>query len=172
MSLTVGPAQGDLLLHTGVEGRAARLGHRLTLAFTDWQCTAEVVDDVPTEVVLDIAMSSLEVRRGEGGLTPLGPLEKRQVRSNALKTLDAKRYPGARWSSTGATETGAGFLLEGMLDLHGQQHPCPVRLDVAGGRAHGTAEVLQTAWGVTPYSQALGSLRVTDAVAVTVTAQL
>ena len=37
---TVGPSEGTLLLKTGVEGRAARLGHALTLRISEWACTA------------------------------------------------------------------------------------------------------------------------------------
>lgn len=32
----LGPANGSLMLYTGVEGRAARMGHSLELAVDDW----------------------------------------------------------------------------------------------------------------------------------------
>ena len=43
-TLRTGPDDGTLRLHTGVEGKAARLGHDLVLALDDWSAEVVVAD--------------------------------------------------------------------------------------------------------------------------------
>ena len=84
-------------MHTGVTGRAAKMGHHLTIAMTTWRATVRWRDGEPEQVDLAVAVDSLEVLRGEGGVTPLSGPEKILARSNALRTLDADSYPEIRF---------------------------------------------------------------------------
>ncbi|MCU1600137.1 MAG: S-adenosyl-L-methionine-dependent methyltransferase [Frankiales bacterium] len=144
------------------------MGHRLTLGFAEWQCVATLESGVPTAVVLEVQLPSLQVIDGVGGLKPLGSVEKRMVHDSALKTLRVKDHPTARWTSSSVAASPGGFELAGSLSLHGQDHPCPVRVTVTGDQVAGTASVLQTGWGVKPYSQMMGTLQVSDLVDVLV----
>jgi polyisoprenoid-binding protein YceI len=170
-TLTVGPQQGQLLLRTGVEGRAARLGHRLTLLVGSWQCTTEFEGGTPVSVALELQLPSLEVVRGEGGLKPLGAADRRRVLAGAAETL-GRVYPVARWTSTVVGDAPGGYALDGVLDLHGHQYPCPVAVQVSpngsGQRILATTSVRQTTWGIRPYSQMLGAMQVSDIVQVLV----
>ena len=78
-------SEGQLLVHTGVTGRAAKMGHRLTIAMDTWRATVKWTDGEPADVELTVAVDSLQVVRGEGGVTPLSGPEKALARSNALK---------------------------------------------------------------------------------------
>jgi hypothetical protein len=50
------------------------MGHRLTIAMTTWRAGVRWSDGEPAEADLTVEVDSLEVLRGEGGLTPLsGP---------------------------------------------------------------------------------------------------
>lgn len=179
---TLAASDGELLLHTGVTGRAARMGHRLTIAMTAWRAEVSFAGDRPTGVRLTVEVDSLQVRSGEGGLTPLSGPEKALVRSNALKCLAAQRYPQIRFAATDITATADGYRLAGQLDIHGQVHPHTVDVvvdpvddaDDTGGRRLRVLQstVRQTDYGVTPFSQLMGSLKVADDVTVSFSATL
>ena len=165
-SLTVGPAQGDLLLHTVAEGRAARLGHDLTLRVNDWQCVATVESGTPTGATVTMDLGSLEVLRGDGGVKPLSSGDKRKVLEGAAKTIGDGRATFA------TTSVAPEWVLSGELTLHGVTRPHAVEVLVVDLgdqlRITGRTSVRQTDFGITPYSQAMGSLRVGDVVQVLV----
>ena len=69
------------------------MGHRLTIAMKRWQATVQWADAQPVSVELSVEVDSFEVLRGEGGVKGLSGPEKALVKSNALKSLDANRYP-------------------------------------------------------------------------------
>lgn len=166
----LGPAEGELTVRTGVAGRASKMGHRLTIDFTEWSLEIDWVDDSPTGVTLTVDLPSLQVRKGEGGLTPLSGPEKSVVRSNALKVFDAKKYPQARFRSTDITATDTGYQLAGTLELHGTDGP--VTVEVAAERhderwqLSGSVEIRHSDFGLKPFSMAMGTLKVADPVTV------
>jgi polyisoprenoid-binding protein YceI len=84
-------SDGQLLVHTRVTGRAAKMGHRLTIAMNAWKGSVEWAEGEPAEVQLTVEVDSLQVLRGEGGVTPLSGREKALARSDALKALGADR---------------------------------------------------------------------------------
>jgi hypothetical protein len=159
-SLTFGPADGDLLLQTVAEGRAARMGHDLTLRLRDWQCVAEVAEGTPLGARFSMDLRSLEVLRGEGGLKPLSEGDKRKILEVAAKTLGDGRTVFT------TTRVEPGWRLIGELTLHGVTRPHAVDVRVAQGRITARTVVRQTDYGITPSSQAMGSLRVGDDVQV------
>src|SRR5512143_1568890 len=73
-------SDGQLLVKTGVTGRAAKLGHRLTIVMNSWQATVQWAGAEPTGVDLTVGVDSLEVLRGEGGAKGLSGPEKKLAR--------------------------------------------------------------------------------------------
>jgi hypothetical protein len=55
---TLDASDGRLLIHTGVTGRAAKMGHRLTIAMTTWLATAQWSGDELVEVELTVDVES------------------------------------------------------------------------------------------------------------------
>jgi polyisoprenoid-binding protein YceI len=168
-------SDGELLVRTGVAGRAAKMGHRLTIAMRRWHATTQWDADVPVSAELTVDVGSLDVVRGDGGLTPLSGPEKILVRSNALRSLDARRFPRITFAATTIEKTDDGYQLAGTLTIHGKSRPqiVNVRTEDLGDswRMSGETTVRQSEFGVTPYSQLLGSLKVADDVTVSFTAQ-
>ncbi len=92
------------------------------------------------------------------------------------EVLDAARFPTIRYaadevadvrvSSSGDVEA----TLRGTLSLHGVDRPLDVRVrarpEGAGIRVNGTATFVQSAFGMKPYSTALGTIGVDDPVHV------
>lgn len=167
-------SDGELLLATGVQGRAARMGHRLTIAMTRWHATVSWAGSEPAAVELVVETDSLEVLRGEGGVKGLSAPEKALVRSNALKSLDANRFPEIRFVARTVDKTDDGYRLSGELTVRGKTraYEIELRTDDLGDEWRMTAEstVRQTDYGVKPYSLLMGSLQVADDVALSFTA--
>lgn len=162
-TLTLGPQDGELLLQTTVEGKAARLGHALTLRVGAWEATVVHDGDTPESVTVTAELASLEVVAGKGGVKPLSDKDKRTILQSAGKTLDAGRYPQLTFTSSSID---GAFVVHGDVDLHGTLAPVAVEVSRDGDRLTATTTVVQTAFGISPYSQMLGALQVGDAVGV------
>ena len=168
----LGPDSGELLLHTGVTGSASRMGHRLTIAMRLWHATVEWDGDEPAAVEVTVDLDSLDVLRGEGGMTPLSGAEKLLIRSNALKTLRAKKFPQARFRSTSIERSGSLVRIAGVLELAGNSGDQTVEVEVSDDSVLGTASVRHGDFGIKQYSMLMGAMKVADEVRVTLSATM
>lgn len=168
-------SDGGVLIRTGVAGPAAVMGHRLTLAMRHWRATTRWVGDDPVAAELVVDTGSLEVIRGEGGVTPLSGPEKILVRGNASRSLDAKRYPRITFEANTIDKTADGYRLSGVVTIHGtsREQVVNLRVDDQGANWSLSSEttVRQSDFGIKPYSQLLGSLKVADDVVVAFSAK-
>lgn len=167
-------SDGQLLVHTRVTGRAAKMGHRLTIAMNAWKGSVEWADGEPAEVQLTVEVDSLQVLRGEGGVTPLSGREKALARSHALKALGADRFPEIRFQTSQIEKTSEGYRLTGSLEIHGNAGERVIELDVDDRGdcwlLSCQADIRQSEFGIKPYSMLMGSMKVVDAVAISFTA--
>jgi polyisoprenoid-binding protein YceI len=163
-------SDGELLIRTGVKGRAARMGHRLTIVMTRWQATVSWAGADPVAAELAVETDSFEVLRGEGGVKGLSGPERTLVRSNALKSLDAARFPEIRFTTETIDNTDDGYRLTGKLHIRGKsrEHVIDLRTEDLGDSWRMSAEssVRQSDYGVKPYSLLMGSVQVADDVTV------
>lgn len=166
---------GELLVHTDVGGRAAKMGHRLTIAMRQWRATVRWAASEPVAAALVVEVNSFDVLRGEGGITPLSGPEKTLVRSNALRSLNAAKYPEINFTAETIEKSRGGYRLTGTLRIHGKarEQVIDLRTDDLGGSWQMSSETLvrQTDFGVKPYSLLMGSVKVADEVGVSFTAQ-
>ncbi|WP_110917875.1 YceI family protein [Mycolicibacterium septicum] len=163
------PDTGELLLRTGVTGSASRMGHRLTIAMRSWHATVEWDGKVPSSVEVTVDLDSLDVLRGEGGMTPLSGAEKVLIRSNALKTLRAKKFPQAVFRSGEIVADAETYRIEGTLEIggHSGDQVAVVRVEGDGsGRISGQAQVRHSDFGLKQYSMLMGAMKVADEVEV------
>ena len=170
-----GPESGRVLVKTGREGLAARVGHDLTLEITDWLAQVTTQGEggaAQTTVTADLGLASLAVREGTGGAKPLSDRDRRDIQKQAGKILgDAARagFTSSRViaSSTSPAGVPSAGEIEGTLTLHGVSRG--IRLQVTSpepGRYRGTATIRQTDFGITPYSGFFGALKLRDEVTV------
>lgn len=83
------------------------------------------------------------------------------------KVLDAGRYPEIDFASTGVTKTGRdSWRIAGNLTLHGRTHPVTLDVNESGGAYSGTAEILQSDFGIAPLRIARGTVKVKDGVQI------
>lgn len=150
------------------------MGHRLTIAMTQWRATVDWGDGEPVGVELTVDVDSLEVLRGDGGVKALSGPEKVLVRSNALGALDSRRFPRICFTADAVERTDGGYRLAGALQIHGKtrERVIDVATDDLGDswRMSGQATVRQSDFGVKPYSLLMGALKVADDVTVSFTA--
>lgn len=169
-TVQLGPDDGTLELHTGVEGKAARLGHALVLGVPDWSAQAQLVDGVPTSARLRAGLPSLEIVRATGGAKPLSDRDRRTIRDNALGALKADTHGDVVFVAGAAREVPGGLSVDGELAIAGRTQPVTVEVKVAqtptGWLLAARTTVRQTDFGVVPYSAMLGALRLQDAVEV------
>jgi polyisoprenoid-binding protein YceI len=172
---TLDASDGELLVHTGVTGRAARMGHRLTISMRRWRATVKWAADEPVAAKLTVDVNSLEVLRGDGGVTPLSGSEKSLVRSNALRSLEAGRFPQISFEADSIDKSADGYRLSGRLQIHGTTREQEIDLGTTdlgdSWRMSTQVGVRQSDFGVKPYSLLMGALKVADEVTVSFAAQ-
>ncbi|HEX4256444.1 MAG TPA: YceI family protein [Streptosporangiaceae bacterium] len=121
-----------------------------------------------------IDLTSLAIREGRGGLMPLTDRDRRDILGQARKQLDTGRYPEASYTATTFTpDAGGGGAIDGTLTLHGQSRP--LRLQVArtgDGQYRASGTVVQTQFGIKPYSGMFGALKLRDDVEIEITVTL
>lgn len=151
-------------------GRAAKMGHRLTIAMQSWHAAVRWTGGEPKSTDLTVAVDSLFVVSAEGGVTPLVGPQQKVARSNALKTLEASRYPRIRFAADDIAKTSDGYRLSGTVEIHGTSRAQVVDLrvdDRADGWSLSTrASITQRDFGVKPYSLFMGSFKVADEVTI------
>jgi polyisoprenoid-binding protein YceI len=167
----LGPGAGRVLVKTGREGLAARVGHDLTLEITRWsaQVTVPAVDTGESvTLTAELDLGSLAVRAGTGGAKPLTDRDRRDIQNQARKILgNAAR---ASFTSTRVFESASpsgGGAIEGTLTMNGASRS--TRLQVTSprpGRFLGSTFIRQTDFGITPYSGFFGALKLRDEVTV------
>jgi polyisoprenoid-binding protein YceI len=168
-SYDLGPASGRLLLRTGRSGLGRRAGHDLTIEATRWSAHLSVDPAEPANstVTAEIEVDSLEVREGAGGVLPLTDNDRAEIRKNIRdKVLYASAHPTITFRSTSVEGTPASFTVEGELTIMGVTRPATVRGQLAGDRLTGGTTVVQSRWGIKPYSAMFGQLRVADPVEI------
>lgn len=174
-SWTIDASDGELLVHTGVAGPAARMGHRLTIAMKRWQGTVTWSEGEPTSAQLKVDVDSLQVLRGDGGVTPLSGPEKILVRANALRQLGAGRFAEICFDADTIDRSKDGYRLAGTLQIHGKTRPYEIDLRTEdlgkSWRMSAQAVLSQSNFGVKPSSLVMGSLKVADEVTISFTAE-
>jgi polyisoprenoid-binding protein YceI len=167
---TLGPDAGRLLVKTGRTGLGRRAGHDLTIEVTRWSGEAVVVDTQAPEssaVSVSVEVDSFEVREGRGGVKPLTDADRAEI-GKVLRTriLHTAEHPSITFRSTAVEGTPESFTVHGDLTIMGETRPVTVHGVVTGPRVTGGATVVQSRWGIKPYSALLGALRLADPVEV------
>lgn len=172
----LGPDAGELVLRTGRTGLGTKAGHDLVLEATQWAGTVlvDAADPARSAVAVEVVVDSLEVREGTGGVKPLTRSDRAQIRRNIReKILRTAQHPTITFRSTRISGTPDKLIVDGDLTILGTARPITVQASVdAHGSVRGSTTVVQTQWGITPYTAFFGALKLADEVAVDVDAIL
>ena len=165
----VGPASGRLVVKTARTGLGAKAGHDLTIEVTRWR--GNVIMDAAhpdsSSVTIEADIDSFEVREGTGGVKPLTDADRADIKNTLRsKVLNADRYPVIAFTSSQVSGTPESFRIDGNLSIMGATQPVTVEGRMDGDHVAGSAVVVQTRWGIKPYSAFLGALKLRDEVQV------
>ncbi len=163
------PEHATLTVFTGREGMAASVGHDLTLEVGHWTAAVHIDEDLAAcTLAVTADLSTLEVVEGIGGAMPLTSDNIADIEKNARKALAADRYPALTFTSTSVTGTWDAATIHGELTLHGQTAPQDLTLNRVGRVGNDqwrvSGEVVQSRFGIKPFSAFLGALKVKDEV--------
>jgi polyisoprenoid-binding protein YceI len=168
-SYAAGPQNGRLLVKTTRSGLGAKAGHDLTIEVTRWQAevTIDTADPASAAVQVTAEADSFEVRAGSGGVKPLTDSDRADIKKTIReKVLAVGRHPSITFTSTAVAGTADSFSIEGDLTIIGTTHPVIVHGGITDGHAKGSATVVQTRWGIRPYTAFLGALKLSDEVKI------
>lgn len=166
------PEHATLTVLTGREGMAASVGHDLTLEVGQWTAAVHIEEELAAcTLTVTADLRTLGVVDGVGGAMPLTSDNIVDITKNARKALAVDRHPTLTFSSTSVSGTWDAATIRGELTLHGHTAPQDLALDrVADDQWRVSGGVVQSRFGITPFSAFLGALRVKDEVGVEVVA--
>ena len=168
-SYLVGPQSGRLLVKTARTGLGAKAGHDLTIEVTRWHgnVVIDAATPVNSSVTVEVDVDSFEVRQGTGGVKPLTDADRADIKNTLRgKILNTAQHPAITFGSNQVSGTAESFRIDGDLTLVGVTQPVTVEGRLAAGRALGSAVIVQSRWGIRPYSAFLGALKLRDEVEV------
>jgi polyisoprenoid-binding protein YceI len=164
----LGPESGRLLVHTTRTGLGAKAGHDLTIEITRWhgRATADPGTPANSSVTVEVDANSFQVRKGTGGVKPLGDADRAEIHKTLKEILNTAQHPTISFSSRRVDGSAASFTCDGELTIMGVTQPVIVQGRVADGRVAGGASVIQSRWGIRPYSAFFGALKLSDEVKI------
>ena len=182
----LGPDAGRVVISTTRAGLAARVGHDLSIDVSRWSADVTVpgetalaetgADETAADelsaaaVTAELDLGSLVVREGTGGARPLSASDRRDIESTMRKILGGNGGGGggpaaATFRSTRVIPSSGGGAIEGTLTLNGRSQPVRLQLtSPAPGRYRGSVTVVQSAFGIKPYTGFFGALKLRDEV--------
>ena len=168
----LGTESGRIVLRTFRDGLAATAGHDLVIELPRWSGELVVDDDKsPESLEVRIDIGALTVLEGSGGLKPLTDRDRREIAVTARRQLSTDQHPEAVFTATRFDMSGDNGVIEGNLTIRGVTRP--LRLQVSQpepGTYRGTGTLVQSAYGIKPYTAFFGALKVRDAVDIEVNA--
>ena len=170
----IGPSQGTLLLHTGREGMAKKVGHDLVIQASQWSAKVNVDADNPaaSTAIVTVDTHSLAVISGEGGAKALSDKDRKDIKENIdKKVLKTDKFPEITFQSTRVDSKGADkATVHGDVTIMGTARPASMDITLNGNKATGTMTLKQSDWGIKPFSALMGTLKLADVLKVTVEA--
>jgi polyisoprenoid-binding protein YceI len=160
-----GPHNGKLVVKTFRQGLAKKVGHDLIIDVGDWSATVTVGEDPSeTTVTANATVASLNPREGVGGVKPLSDGDKADIRKNITQKILTS--PEITFRSSSVKTAGNSATVSGDLTIMGRSQPVDVQLSESGGRVRGNLSVVQTQFGIKPFTAMMGALKVADRVEV------
>ncbi len=166
----VGPEAGRLLVRTSRTGLGAKAGHDLTIEVGTWagEVTVDPADAGACSARVEVEVESFEIRAGSGGVKPLTGADRAEIKKTIReKILRTAQHPTISFRSNRVTGSAESFTVDGDLTIAGATRPASVQGRLtADGRAQGSATVVQSEWGIRPYSAFFGALKLRDDVEI------
>lgn len=166
-------ASSSLEVLTAKAGFFARAGHTHVIRATQLSGEVEADPKKPAAARLSLVVPAAGLKVQDPDMSEA---DRATVQKNMEgdRTLDVAKFPQIKYLSRSVQVSPAGsdfkVQIEGVLGLHGVNHPFPVTavVTVGGERlvARGEAEIRQKDFGITPFKAVLGAVGVKNEVKV------
>ena len=170
----VGPSTGSLVLNTGREGMAKKVGHDLVIEAQQWTAKVNLdADDLArSSATVTVDTRSLEVVSGTGGAKALSDKDRKDIKENIdKKVLKTDKFPDITFTSSRVDASGGDkATVHGDLTIMGTARPASMDFTIAGDKANGIMTVKQSDWGIKPFSALMGALKLADSLDIVVEA--
>jgi polyisoprenoid-binding protein YceI len=150
---------------------AAIAGHDLVIEVESWSATLDLQpSEQGSRLDATIDATSLKVREGNGGVKPLSDSDRADIQANiAKKVLKTDGNPTITFSSTAIRGQDAPvWRVEGQLTIAGTTKPVEIEVaaETSGSEMvlKASVPIVQSSFGIKPYSAMMGALRVADTV--------
>ncbi len=166
-----GPSDATLHLHTSREGMAKKVGHDLVLEVGKWHAAVTVDGDDITRSTVNgtVDTTTIRVVSGSGGAKPLSDGDRKDIEKNVNdKVLKTSQFPDITFRSTRVEGNESKATVHGDLTIMGKTNPAQMDITVDGGKATARMTVVQTKWGIKPFSALMGALKLSDRVDIVV----
>jgi polyisoprenoid-binding protein YceI len=175
----IGPGDGELLVKTRREGAAALIGHDLTLRAARWSAsvTFDAMTPARSSLSASVDAGSLEVVDATGGAIGITASQRDEIERNTReKVLNSRTHRAITFTSTAVIGDERKMSVTGDLTIRGTTRPAVLEVRVnaraAAPRIKVSTSIVQSDFGITPYSALLGALRVRDIVKVAIEVRL
>jgi polyisoprenoid-binding protein YceI len=168
-SYVIGPERGRLLVKTARTGLGSKAGHDLTIEVTRWRgnVLVDAANPAGSSVTVEADVDSFEVRQGTGGIKPLTDGDRADIKETLRgKILNTRKHPTIAFRSSQVSGTAEAFRIDGDLTIAGVTQPVTVAGQMTEGRVTGSAVIVQSRFGIHPYTAFLGALKLRDEVDV------
>ncbi len=168
---TYNASNASVLVFTFKEGLLSRVAHDLQLSVRDF--TIEL-DESSFAVQAAVDPASLRVvccmKRGVEAPGTLSAGDKQKVIEYTNKdVLHPRQHRTIGFRSTSVHKAGDGFVVDGILSLHGVHKAISTRVTRAGGGYTTSFDINQPDYGIEPFSAMFGAMKVKPVVRVKVT---
>jgi polyisoprenoid-binding protein YceI len=175
--LEAGPAEGRIVVHVKKKGLLSAFAHDHSFLATRFKARVELPGGDPAHARVEVVVEAGGLEDQAEGLSEGDRLEV-NAQAHGPAVLDAARFPEVTWRAEGlvlepAPDGPAGSLrgtARGRLTLRGQERPLELALEAAregeGWKLEGRAGLLQSDFGVKPYSSLGGAVAVKDRIEV------
>lgn len=163
------PAHGTVRLRVDRAGIAKKIGHDLVIEVRAWTASVTVdADTARSTLTATVDATSLEVVQGVGGAKALSAKDKLEiVETINKKILKTKQHPTMMFKSTSVSPVDASRVtVVGNLTIAGVTRPATLELSTEAGTTAGTIKLVQSEWGIKPFSAFLGALKIKDEVLI------
>jgi polyisoprenoid-binding protein YceI len=165
-SYKFGPNNGEMLVKIFREGMAKKAGHDLIIEVNSWEADASIAENPQDSTFSGSAdVGSFNVRQGVGGVKPLSDGDKADIKKNITQKILTS--PNISFKSTGVNPSTN--TVTGDLTIMGRTQPVDVKISESGGTVNAKMTVVQSKWGIKPFTAMMGALKVRDAVDIEIT---
>ena len=168
-------SQKDSLLqvNTGTEGLLGGLAHEHTIVAESFTGAVSYDPASPEEMTITVALESRSLKVID---RDVDESVRNEIEANMLAMLQPKTHPSMRFVSSKATVVEGGLEVVGVMSICGQSKPLTMLVTLVqhgeGYRATSNFTLNHSDFGLEPYSAALGTIRVSDALTFRIDAQL